>query len=202
MLDLKERHICSKTSSERELIGAGSPIQIGTGWGGTNGRVWFAYSSRNSYAELPSNAENDAIVLNNKFSFDIKFNSSAPTAEMTINGTPTSASSGSNGTIKGQKLYIFTQDTNTSSKYIGRLYNLEVYDDGVLVSNLIPCYRKNDDVIGFYDTVRKIFLTNSGSGTFIKGSDTDYLDGSQFIVNGMPLVDDEDHTLYAAWGQE
>lgn len=39
--------------------------------------------------------------------------------------------------------------------------------DGVV--NLIPCYRISDGTIGMYDTVTRRFLTNSGTGTFIKG---------------------------------
>lgn len=39
------------------------------------------------------------------------------------------------------------------------------------ICNLIPCYRKSDGTIGMYDTVTHRFLTNSGTGTFIKGND-------------------------------
>lgn len=41
-----------------------------------------------------------------------------------------------------------------------------------LVLNLIPCYRKSDNVIGMYDTVNDTFYINAGSGTFIKGPNT------------------------------
>lgn len=41
-----------------------------------------------------------------------------------------------------------------------------------LVLNLIPCYRKSDNVIGMYDTVNDTFYTNAGTGTFIKGPNT------------------------------
>lgn len=34
---------------------------------------------------------------------------------------------------------------------------------------LIPCYRKADNVVGLYDTISNNFLTNSGSGTFVAG---------------------------------
>lgn len=37
------------------------------------------------------------------------------------------------------------------------------------VANLIPCYRLSDDEIGMYNTVTRSFLTNQGTGTFIKG---------------------------------
>lgn len=41
--------------------------------------------------------------------------------------------------------------------------------DGVV--NMIPCYRISDGEIGMFDLVTKTFLTNSGTGTFIKGPD-------------------------------
>lgn len=34
-----------------------------------------------------------------------------------------------------------------------------------------PCYRKSDGVIGMYDVVGNRFITNAGSGSFIKGAD-------------------------------
>lgn len=45
----------------------------------------------------------------------------------------------------------------------------EIREGGVLVTNLIPCYRKSDDVIGMYDTVTDTFYTNAGTGVFTKG---------------------------------
>ena len=37
--------------------------------------------------------------------------------------------------------------------------------------NCIPCYRKSDGVIGMYDLISRVFLTNQGSGIFKKGAD-------------------------------
>ena len=35
----------------------------------------------------------------------------------------------------------------------------------------IPCYRKNDNTIGFYDSIEERFYTNQGTGNFEKGID-------------------------------
>lgn len=43
--------------------------------------------------------------------------------------------------------------------------------NGEEIVNLIPCYRKSDNVIGMYDTVTQTFYTNAGTGTFTKGQD-------------------------------
>ena len=52
-----------------------------------------------------------------------------------------------------------------------KIYNCKIYDNGTLVRNFIPCYRKSDNAIGLYDTVERCFYTNQGSGIFLKGND-------------------------------
>lgn len=52
-----------------------------------------------------------------------------------------------------------------------RIYAAEFTSGNDVVANFIPCYRKSDGVIGMYDTIGKVFHTNSGSGTFTKGAD-------------------------------
>ena len=39
----------------------------------------------------------------------------------------------------------------------------------VKLSELIPCYRKADNVVGMYDIIHDTFYTNEGTGTFTKG---------------------------------
>lgn len=51
------------------------------------------------------------------------------------------------------------------------LYKCRIYDAGVLIRELIPCYRKEDGEIGMFDTINKVFYTNAGTGTFSKGND-------------------------------
>lgn len=73
--------------------------------------------------------------------------------------------------------------TNTKSFYIGkgrsntsaRFKEVKLYDNDVLVRDMIPCYRRLDGVIGMYDIVSNVFYTNAGTGTFRKGDDTGYL---------------------------
>lgn len=43
--------------------------------------------------------------------------------------------------------------------------------NGIELFNGIPCYRKSDGEIGIYDIVTKTFLTNQGTGIFLKGAD-------------------------------
>lgn len=52
-----------------------------------------------------------------------------------------------------------------------KLYSFSIYEKGKQVAYFVPCYRKEDGVIGLYNTVDKQFYTNGGTGTFNKGND-------------------------------
>ena len=70
-------------------------------------------------------------------------------------------------------IYIFAYNRSGSVGEYGiyRLKAFDIYDGNTLVRNFVPCYRIADNVIGLYDLVNNTFYTNSGSGTFTKGSD-------------------------------
>ena len=50
-----------------------------------------------------------------------------------------------------------------------KLYSCQIYDNGKLVRDFVPCYRKGDGVGGLYDIANDKFYTNSGTGNFILG---------------------------------
>lgn len=52
-----------------------------------------------------------------------------------------------------------------------KIYWCKLYDNNSLVRDLIPCYRKSDNVIWMYDLVNNQFYTNQWSGTFAKWPD-------------------------------
>lgn len=51
----------------------------------------------------------------------------------------------------------------------GRYRTCQIYDNGVLVRDLIPCQKKSDGEIGMYDVLNDVFYTNAGSGEFVSG---------------------------------
>ena len=51
------------------------------------------------------------------------------------------------------------------------IYGCKIWNNGVLQRDLVPCYRKSDNVKGMYDKVSNQFLTNIGTGSFTKGND-------------------------------
>lgn len=74
---------------------------------------------------------------------------------------------------EGLNLYLFAFNDNGSAQRIGntKIYSCKIKDNNTLVRDMIPCYRKSDNVIGMYDKVNNKFYTNAGTGTFTKGAD-------------------------------
>ena len=70
-------------------------------------------------------------------------------------------------------LYLFACNNNSVSfaEYNGKIYKFELYRNNGRLLNLIPCYRKEDDVAGMYDLVSGEFYTNAGTGEFLVGQD-------------------------------
>lgn len=68
-----------------------------------------------------------------------------------------------------QNNYQGSADDNSCMAAI--LYASQVYDNGTLVRDYVPCYRKSDGAIGLYDIVNDGFYGNAGTGTFTKGAD-------------------------------
>lgn len=71
-------------------------------------------------------------------------------------------------------MYLFAQNYNGNPRYgaYRKVSYFQYYDkNDTLICDLVPCYRKSDNIIGMYDIVRKTFLTKKGSGSFTKGPD-------------------------------
>ena len=62
-------------------------------------------------------------------------------------------------------LYFWNRASN--AKMTGRIYSASVIQQGVVIANFVPCYRKADDIIGLYDLIGRSFYETTGS----KGAD-------------------------------
>lgn len=67
-------------------------------------------------------------------------------------------------------LYLFATNDNGKTDYYStiRLYGCQIYDNGTLVRNLIPC-KNSSATVGMYDDVNGVFYANEGSGSFVAG---------------------------------
>ena len=71
-------------------------------------------------------------------------------------------------------LEIFASLNGSTKGYLpcsAKIYSLQVYDNDTLVRDFVPVYRVSDKVAGLYDKLNDKFYTNSGTGTFIVGSE-------------------------------
>lgn len=110
---------------------------------------------------------NVGLSLSGQKWYDIDFNKNV----LKVNGS--TAYTFTSGTFTGiYPIFLFAMDTSGSmdgQKGGQRIQNTKIYDNGTIVRNFIPCYRKSDMKPGMYDTVNGVFYTNAGSGEFILG---------------------------------
>lgn len=100
-----------------------------------------------------------------------------------FNGTGSTQSLSVNGVVKSSTT-SYDMSTNALSMYLGarnlagvannnlsaKFYRFKLSVNGKTERDLIPCYRKSDNVIGMYDIINNQFYTNKGTGSFTKGS--------------------------------
>ena len=84
-------------------------------------------------------------------------------------------------------LFTYGGDLANYSVYIGqvRIYYFKLWDNNELVRDMVPCYRKSDNVVGMYDLVEKKFYTNAGTGTFLIGN---VVEGTARDLNINPII--------------
>lgn len=86
---------------------------------------------------------------------------------VTVSNGETYTQTYANFTCPGS-LYLFAMNNNGSvySNASARLYACQIYDNGTLVRDFVPCV-SDAYGIGLYDMVNGKFYANAGSGTFI-----------------------------------
>ena len=64
-------------------------------------------------------------------------------------------------------LYIFAVNNAGSAQFYSkmRLYSCQIYDNGTLVRDFVPCFNTNGEM-GLYDLSEEVFYQNAGTGSF------------------------------------
>ena len=93
------------------------------------------------------------------------------TANGTTNNTVLSSYAPASFTVGGTLSVLASQmkgSTSPGNYGLYKFYSLAITkSDGTPAVNLVPAKRISDGVLGVYDTVRNVFKTNAGSGTFL-----------------------------------
>lgn len=159
----------TSTNARGYVVGSG----VGSGidfYSGLGDSVYPTLFLKNTTALIPLSQS----LISKRFK--IAANINYPTYERSItvdvDGVSYTANgSGSFNRIVGNHIYLFQHAYNSSyGIFKGAIYYCKMYDGINLIFDAIPCYRKADGVIGFYDTVSQTFKT-AGSGTLTKGAD-------------------------------
>ena len=133
-------------------------------WNSANSGA-FAYLSVNRYYMYGSQQINANSISTGEFTLDHNKNS------FTLNGTTIS---GDSETFTcNYSLYLFALNVGgsvSSGKLTGKLYSCQIYDNGTLVRDYVPC-KNPDGIIGLYDLVNDTFYVNAGTGEFIAGAE-------------------------------
>ena len=108
-------------------------------------------------------------------------------------------------------MYLFSMDENGSpiagGTGNGKLYSCQIYDNGVLVRDFVPCKNANGKA-GLYDCENGVFYPNAGSGEFGVGNAVDTEVNGEYIgqvknsnVNAYPFRGAKDGYYYVAVGE-
>lgn len=88
------------------------------------------------------------------------------------------------------EMTLFGQRENSSVRYYDysfyKLYGCKIWENGILIRDFIPCYRKSDSIRGVYDLVdKKFYRSSSGvSNDFIAGPNVTTV-GTAYISKGL-----------------
>lgn len=121
-----------------------------------------------------------AVTVNEKYNFEVSFEKSAQ--YLKLNGTTVISSANATIFTNNYNMFAFAYNDGGSAGDFAkcRFYSLNLYDNGTLIREFVPCYRKSNNVAGFYDLLNDAFYTNKGTGSFVVGADV----GGTVITSG------------------
>ena len=102
-----------------------------------------------------------ALVVNSKNYIRHTVSTTNTMRELQVNSSTTSSTTAF--VSKSTTTFKIGGITNTPT-YVGDIYYLKLYGNGNLVRYMIPCYRRSDGKVGFYDTKNNVFYTNTRTG--------------------------------------
>ena len=191
--------------SELVLPRTGDHALLGSSWGllsllysSTSAVKW--YSSGNATASVSTTSINKVILT--------------PTS-MEANGASYTVSAPSS--YPSTKIYLLnTGDNGAGTSWLGRckIHGLQIYDNGTIIRDYIPCQTTAGEV-GLWDDVNSAFYGNAGTGAFTAGpviaiaidkseiTELEYIQGSgtQYINTGIMPNQDTRLDLQASFAQ-
>lgn len=130
--------------------------------------TWSCYQqSSNIYYKYGGNESAGIASYNTSKWYNVEFGK-----KLIVDGVVISTKSDYNFTNNTLPLMLFNYGLGDSGSVNTRLKETWIYDGATLLADFVPCYRKNDGKIGFYDLAREKFYSNPTAGsTMLKGDD-------------------------------
>ena len=170
-------------------------VYFGSRKGGGATRFWIANKDRQVYYGWNSNTFRQETIYTTDIN-EVSINYLGDRKMLFNNNLVENINSTLNAS-NNLPIYIFAanNDNNASYKSSIKLYELRISANSDIKHDYIPCYRKNDGVIGLYDIVDGVFHANQGSRLFKKGRNEPNI----FVAPSTQVITSADHTLYAIW---
>lgn len=158
------RYVTVRLDMQFTVSASSSKIIIASSTGA--GR-WFGMGSLGTYgAGTGANSDIDGLLRK-----EIFVNFTASGISFTIDGVSYSKATSSSPST-AYTMFAGRRTGSSMSFYASaKLYKATFQENGETIMDLIPCYRRLDNVVGLYDLVSKEFLLNSGTGSFTAGPD-------------------------------
>lgn len=127
------------------------------------GNAFYIYIGNSNIGETISNTDVE---------YEIEINNN--TITIYRDGSPAAPYSFTGSIKTDLSVYLFANHDSVSGAIqkcdCGYEY-FQVYKNGLLELDLIPCRRNSDNILGMFDLVSQTLLTNQGIGTFTAGAD-------------------------------
>lgn len=167
--------------------------------------IFGVYGASNNYRVQYSHANVIFAGFGNMYSDNItapkedkKYNLIMDNGKFTLDGEviyDATSAGGKYSSTNNATITLFARNGNGSigNYSLNRIYSCKMSIGENEVRNLVPCYRKIDNVAGMYDTVKGVFYKNLGKGDFLKGphadgtTEVEYIQstGTQYIDSGV-----------------
>lgn len=132
----------------------------------TNVTRILLYGPSTTYVNYNHKAGSASVYSSTRY-INIVYDETLTSTQYTSNGSSITLTKTA-GSANDANIIIFDRGVNPStSKGKFKLYTFKAYSGSTLIRDLIPCYRKSDNVTGMYDRVSEAFFTNAGTGEFI-----------------------------------
>lgn len=149
------------SSSEKAVFGSRTYPRSNCLMIGFYSNGWVCYNNgEGAFANILNKVTDLKLVKNNMY----VLNSSTQQYELVKTYTSGSFTTPSNMILFGER-----RDNDVTQLSSIKVYYCKIYDEDVLVRDLIPVKRKLDNEICMYDKVTRQYFTNQGTGNFIAG---------------------------------